>query len=97
VFFNAWRYLHRTPSIAGMPSPSPNAHHPALVALGSAIRVARLERGISQEDLGDRAEISRAHMSKIEHGRTNPQVLSILRMAEVMGMTLSELLSMARL
>jgi transcriptional regulator with XRE-family HTH domain len=80
-----------------MPNPSPHAKDPVLIALGSAIRVARLERGISQEDLGAQAEISRAHMSKIERGRTNPQVMSIRRMAEVMGMTLAELFSKARL
>lgn len=97
VFFNAWRYLHRTPTIADMPSPSPNALHPTLVALGAAIRVARLERGISQEDLADRAGISRAHMSKIERGRTNPQLLSVLRVATVMKITVSELLTTVRL
>jgi transcriptional regulator with XRE-family HTH domain len=81
-----------------MPAASPrHANDPALVALGSAIRGARLQRGLSQEELAHRAAIDRAYMSSIERGSQNPGVMSILRIAAAMDMTLSELAASASL
>lgn len=80
-----------------MPRASRHAQDPVLIALGSAIRAARSARGISQEDLAHRAEIDRAHMSKIERGSINPTVMSMVRLAGVMEMTLTELFAEAML
>lgn len=81
-----------------MPISSPRyAQHPALVALGLAIRRARLERKISQEELAHRSGIDRSYMSSIERGGQNPGVLSILRIAQAMDMTLVELAAEAEL
>jgi len=81
-----------------MPAASPrHANDPALVALGGAIRGARLQRGMSQEELAHRAAIDRAYMSSIERGGQNPGIMSILRIASAMGMTLSQLATDANL
>jgi transcriptional regulator with XRE-family HTH domain len=81
-----------------MPISSPrHAQDPALVALGRAIREARLERGISQEELAHRAEMDRSYMSSIERGGQNPGVISIVRIAHSMEMTLAELVIQAEL
>jgi transcriptional regulator with XRE-family HTH domain len=80
-----------------MPVSSPHSQDPALVALGAAIRAARLERGISQEELAHRSAIDRSYMSSIERGSQNPGMVSIVRVARAMEMTVAELMIEARL
>jgi transcriptional regulator with XRE-family HTH domain len=81
-----------------MPIASPrHAHAPALVALGAAIRAARRERGVSQEELADRAKLDRSYMSSIERGQQNPGIVLILRVANALDMTATELFAEAEL
>lgn len=81
-----------------MPIASPrHANDPALIALGAAIRAARVERGISQEELAHRAGTDRSYLSSIERGAQNPGIVSILRMAHAMDMTATELFAEAEL
>jgi len=81
-----------------MPISSPrHAEDPALVALGKAIRKARLERGVSQEELADRSSIDRSYMSSIERGMQNPGIISVLRIAHALEMTATELMAEAEL
>jgi transcriptional regulator with XRE-family HTH domain len=80
-----------------MPRPSPLARDPTVIALGAAIRNARISRGISQEELAHRASIDRSYMSSIERGGQNPGILSVVRIAHAMEMTLAELSSEAKL
>ena len=81
-----------------MPIPSPRyAQDPALVALGAAIRSARLERGVSQEELAHRSSIDRSYMSSIERGTQNPGIISVLRIAYALEMTATELMAEAKL
>lgn len=81
-----------------MPIASPrHAYAPALIALGAAIRSARLERGISQEELAHRSGTDRSYLSSIERGAQNPGIVSILRMAAAMEMTATELFAEAAL
>ena len=74
-----------------------HAYDPALIALGAAIRAARLERGISQEELASRSAIDRSYMSSIERGAQNPGIASVIRVARAMEMTLTELVAEAAL
>jgi transcriptional regulator with XRE-family HTH domain len=81
-----------------MPSPSPRyANNPDLIALGAAIRSARLERGMSQEELAHRCEIDRGYMSSIERGQQNPGIASILSVARALELTVAELMAAAQL
>ena len=81
-----------------MPIASPrHAFEPTLVALGGAIRDARLERGISQEELAERAAIDRSYMSSIERGAQNPGIVSLLRIVAALDMTAAELFARAKL
>ena len=81
-----------------MPIASPrHAQHPVLVALGQAIRRARIDRQISQEELAHRSEIDRAYMSSIERGQQNPGFVSVARVAAAMDMTVAELMHEAGL
>ena len=81
-----------------MPTASPRyAYAPELVALGSAIRAARRERGISQEELAHLSLIDRSYMGKVERGVHNIGVVSILRVAYALKMTATELFAEAKL
>ena len=83
---------------AGMPISSPrHAGNKDLVSLGAAIRAARIERSVSQEELAHRSNIDRSYMSSIERGNQNPGIISIIRIARGMGMTMTELMAEARL
>lgn len=81
-----------------MPTPSPkHAHAPVLVSLGETIRSLRKARGISQEELAHRSQVDRAYMSSIERGTQNPGVMTIIRIAEGMGISVAEIFAAAKL
>ena len=63
--------------------------------LGRAIRQLRTERGLSQEELGLRAEIHPTWISHLESGRNNPAWGSVRRIAAALDVRLSELARLA--
>lgn len=52
----------------------------------------RLEQGLSQEDLGERAGMHYTYVSRIESGRGNVSVRKLLSLAEALDTTASDLL-----
>jgi transcriptional regulator with XRE-family HTH domain len=64
-------------------------------SLGQAIRQIRQERGLSQEELGHRAEIHPTWISHIESGRNNPAWGSVRRIAAALELKVSELAARA--
>ncbi|WP_233151616.1 helix-turn-helix domain-containing protein [Pelomonas sp. KK5] len=68
-----------------------------MVALGNAIRETRLELRVSQEELAHRSQIDRAYMSSIERGGQNPGIISLARIAQALGISLSDLMARAQL
>jgi transcriptional regulator with XRE-family HTH domain len=65
------------------------------VGLGKAIRQLRNKAGMSQEALGDKAEIHPTWISHIESGRINPTWGNVRRIAAGLGVKLSELAELA--
>ena len=63
--------------------------------LGRAIRQLRTERGLSQEEVGLRAEIHPTWISHLESGRNNPAWGSVRRIAAALGVRLPELAALA--
>lgn len=55
--------------------------------LGERIRRCRDKIGLNQEDLAHLAQVDRSHMSSIETGKTEPGVLTLTRIAGVLGTT----------
>ncbi|WP_265563871.1 helix-turn-helix domain-containing protein [Sphingomicrobium arenosum] len=68
-----------------------------LERLGTAVRSARKEAGFSQEALADAAGLDRSHMGKIERGERNVSVLNVVRIADALECTPSELFKAAEL
>ena len=55
------------------------------------LRVARAERDLSQEDLAQRAGVSRQTISSIETGQYTPSALLAFRLAQVLAVPVAEL------
>jgi transcriptional regulator with XRE-family HTH domain len=62
-----------------------------LLGLGRAIREARAELRISQEELSLRTGVHRNYIGGIERGERNPSVVTIARLADALEMPPSEL------
>ena len=60
--------------------------------VGLLIRAQRKERGWSQEELADRADLHRTFVSSIERGTKNATLNSIHTLAKALDLTVSELL-----
>ncbi len=59
---------------------------------GARIKELRRRRGLTLEDLAERAGVSRAMISKVERGEKNPTLVVTAKVAEGLGVTISELL-----
>ena len=62
-------------------------------ALGSHIQKARLQKGMSQEALASGAGLTRATVADIEKGAANPGIESVARIADALGIGVSDLFS----
>lgn len=58
---------------------------PRLLQLGMRIRRLREERDLSLEELAERSELSFRGLIYIEHGRRNAGVLTLLKIADGLG------------
>lgn len=58
-------------------------------ALGAAIRRARAERGMSQEQLALEAGLDRTYVGGIERGERNPSYANLLKIADTLRTPLS--------
>jgi transcriptional regulator with XRE-family HTH domain len=62
-----------------------------LLDLGRALREARGDNRLSQEELGLRTGVHRNYIGGIERGERNPSVTTIATLAEALDLELSEL------
>lgn len=63
------------------------------MAFGVAVRAARMEQGIAQEELASLAEIERSHMGKIERGEHMPTLALILRISRALKISAADLMA----
>lgn len=63
-----------------------------LRALGQLVKQRRTALGISQEELGLRANLDRTYISGVERGVRNPSVTALVSLAIGLGITVSDLL-----
>lgn len=62
------------------------------VEIGGRIRRARLMAGMTQEELAGALAVDRTRLSKIEQGRLGLEIGLLLRVAEVIGVPLAQLI-----
>lgn len=60
----------------------------ALSYLGNLIKLARKERGLSQEELGERINASRSKINRIESGNSKCSIGSVFEACFVLGIPL---------
>ncbi|HWA88904.1 MAG TPA: helix-turn-helix transcriptional regulator [Rhizomicrobium sp.] len=65
--------------------------NPDLIAFGREVRRRRTEQGISQEELGFRADLHRNYIGYVERAEENATVKSIVKIARALGLRPSEL------
>ena len=81
-----------------MPTKSASyAYAPPLLALGAAIRRARIGASISQEALAHEAGLDRSYMGGIERGEQNLALINLVKIAGGLGISASALLASAGL
>ena len=70
----------------------PSVGYASSERFGPRIRYLRRERGLTLEELADRSGVSRAMISKLERGEKNPTLVVAAKVAEGLGITLSQLM-----
>ena len=61
------------------------------IALGKKIKSLRMKCGLTQDRLAESAGLSLKHLGEIERGRTNPNLLSMEKIAEALDVPIGEL------
>ena len=80
-----------------MPNLSGKRQHKVLVALGRAVREVRLSKGISQEKLALLSEVDRSYVGRVERGDNNVAVLTLIKLADALDLSLAKLMQRAGL
>ena len=65
---------------------------PESVALGIALRALRRSRELTQEDVSFESGVDRAFLSQIERGQQLPSIVTLFKLARVLGTTPSSIL-----
>lgn len=60
----------------------------ALIVLGKLIRISRTERGLTAQELAERAGISRTTLFNIEKGSPGPEIGIVFEVASIVGIRL---------
>lgn len=55
------------------------------------MKLARVEKGLSQQELADLADVTRQTIGLIEKGKYNPSIQLCIRIAKVLDKTLNDL------
>lgn len=64
-------------------------------ALGKAIRQLRLDRGLTQDQVGEELDVDRGNVSRYEAGTNAPELERLEKLANFLGVSLSELFALA--
>ncbi len=64
-----------------------------LVKFGQKVRKLRTERGVSQEELAHQADFHRTYIGMIERAERNITLANLEKLANALGITVSELTS----
>lgn len=68
------------------------AHHEIVARFGSRLRQVRVQRGMSQAQLAERAQASVAYVGRLERGGAAPGIDLVARLAAALGVRAAELM-----
>lgn len=63
-----------------------------LQLIGNNIRKKRDEKGVSQQELADNADVAKSTIQRIEKGEMNPSILALKKISLALETPLSELI-----
>ena len=76
------------------PGSSKSMHKsPVIACFAASVRKLRYGLGISQEELGECADLHRTYIADVERGARNPTLLTIKKLAKGLGVSAADLLS----
>ncbi len=58
--------------------------------IGQELKSLRQQRGLTQEELADRCELSKGFISQVERNQTSPSIATLMDLLESLGSSLSE-------
>ena len=64
----------------------------AVERFGANVRAARLKRGLTQEELAERSGLAPVQVSRIERGKREVRLTTIIRLVRALDVTPAELL-----
>lgn len=64
-----------------------------LKKIGIKLKVLRSLKGLSQDDIANKLDIDKSYYSKVERGLTNPTLLYLKNLSEVLDIKLEELVN----
>ena len=59
--------------------------------LGLNIKIARIIKGFSQDDIAGRLDIDKSYLSKLERGLANPSIIYLRELALCLGLNIKDL------
>lgn len=80
-----------------MPNLSAQRRDPALIAFGDSLRRLRQAKDISQERLALIASVDRSYVGRVERGDNNVALLTLVRLAGALDVSVAELMEQAGL
>ncbi len=60
--------------------------------IGNKIKQLRSEKGFSQQEMAAELDYEKSNMSRLESGRVNPKISTLYKVAQVLKVSLAELL-----
>lgn len=67
-----------------------------LKKIGERIKQLRIEKGLSQQEFAAMLEYEKSNMSRLESGKVNPRIATLLEVAKALEIPLSELVDIDR-
>lgn len=64
------------------------------IAFGKVLRELRLNKGLSQEQLGFEADLRRTYVSILELGQQQPSLTTLLKLANALNIKASQLMAL---
>lgn len=61
-----------------------------LVSIGNIVKNLRINKGLSQDELSRRVDFERTYLSRVESGKQNMAVETLLKICDGLGVTIKE-------
>ena len=64
-----------------------------LIMFGAHIRKLRIERGMSQEQLAEKAQVHRTYVGMLERGEKNATITTLVKISAALNVSINQLFS----